>query len=191
MKHLFVLIFALLTTFTLSAQQYMTAGGIRLGTDWGITVQQRIAKKATLEGIFQSSLQREEIMLTLLAEQHFPIFHKGLNIYGGAGLHKGFLNEKSTEIVPTNYTDPFGVTLVGGAELTLGRINLSYDIKPAINVMGGSQKVYMQSGVSIRYVFLNNKYYKQIQKKKKKKKRQEEGGVIRIKDEWKIWKKKN
>lgn len=168
----------------------MTAGGLRMGTDWGLTVQQRLTKNMTIEGIVQSSFQRDEVIITALAERHFALVYRGLNIYGGAGLHKGFIgNNPSADLLPTNYTDPFGVTLIGGAELTLGRFNFSYDFKPAINVMGGTQKMYMQTGVSLRYVFLNNKHFKQIQKKKRKKKRQEEGGIIRIKDEWKIWKK--
>lgn len=190
MKQLFVLTCSLLFTLNLDAQAYMTAGGLRVGTDWGLTVQQRLTKNMTFEGIVQSSLQREEVLITALAERHYPLIYRGLNLYTGGGLHKGFSSKNpSGELVLTNYRDPMGLTLIGGAELTLGRFNIAYDFKPAINVIGGQQKVYVQTGVSVRYVFLTNKEFKKIQKKKRKKKRQAEGGGIRFKDEWKVWKK--
>ena len=168
----------------------MTAGGLRAGTDWGLTVQQRLTKNMTFEGIVQSSLQREEVLLTALAERHYALVFRGLNLYTGAGVHKGFLNNSNnTELALTNYKDPFGITFIGGAELTLGRFNFSYDFKPAINVTGGEKKFYTQTGISVRYVFLTNKEFKKIQKKKRKKKRKENGKGIRIGDGWKVWKK--
>ena len=199
-KPIYVLVALVLLQSTVSAQFYMTAGGLRAGTDWGLTVQQRITKNMTIEGIVQSSLQREEVLLTALAERHYALGYRGLNIYTGGGLHKGFVTQKQTaESAPTTtYKDPMGVTFIGGAELTLGRINISYDFKPAINLVGGEKKFYTQSGVSLRYVLLNNKEYKKIQKKKKKKekqkrkeKRRENGGGIHIGDGWKFWKKKD
>ncbi|MEO1261629.1 MAG: hypothetical protein AAFZ15_22685 [Bacteroidota bacterium] len=197
-KPISVLVALIFMQITVQAQFYMTAGGLRAGTDWGLTVQQRITKNMTIEGIVQSSLQREEVLLTALAERHYALGYRGLNIYTGAGLHKGFVTQRqNTELEPTNnYKDPMGVTFIGGAELTLGRINISYDFKPAINLTGGEKRFYTQSGVSLRYVLLNNKEYKKIQKKKKKKEKQkrkeqrkENGGGIRIGDGWKIWKK--
>ncbi len=177
-------------SFSLQAQAYMTAGGLRAGTDWGLTIQQRLTKNMTIEGIVQSSLQREEVLLTALAERHYALVFRGLNLYTGAGLHKGFLsNPADNELNAPNYKDPLGVTFIGGAEVTLGRFNFSYDFKPAINVVGGERKFYTQTGLSVRYVFLTNKEYKKIQKKKRKKKRQENGNGIRIGDDWKIWKK--
>jgi hypothetical protein len=161
----------------------MTAGGLRLGTDWGLTLQQRLADHWTAEGILQSSLQREEVMVTGLLERHYPVIFKGLTLYFGAGIHKGWLNETAdNELNPEEYTDPFGVSFIGGAELTLGRINISYDFKPAFNLSGGENKFYTQSGVSVRYVLLKNKVYKDLTKKKRKKERQEK---------WQFWKKKD
>lgn len=170
----------------------MTAAGIRVGSDWGLTLQQRLNKNMTIESIVQSSLQREEVIVTALAERHYALVARGINIYAGAGLHKGWLNNNSNnELGIPPKKDPFGVTAVAGAELTIGRINLSYDFKPAINVVGGEKKIYTQTGVSARYVFLNNKVYKKKQKAKRKKKRQEAGKGIHINDKWKFWKKKN
>ncbi len=171
-------------------QAYMTSAGLRAGTDWGLTVQQRISKSATLEGIVQSSLKREEVMVTLLAEQHYPVLFRGFNIYFGGGFHKGWLSQTSdNESVLSKTEDPFGISLVGGAEITLGRINISYDFKPSLNIKGGEQALYPQTGISVRYAILDNKVYKDMVKKKKKKKRAEEGGIFSG-DNWKIWKKK-
>ena len=135
----------------LPAQSYNTTLGMRLGTDWGMSVKQRVAKKTTLEMIMQSSLQREEVLLTLLGEQHLPLPTRRLNVYTGAGLHKGWINRPADPEVPV-YKDPFGLTFLMGIEMTLLRMNLSYDFKPAFNLTGGEQRVYFQTGVSVRYV---------------------------------------
>jgi len=189
MKKLIVLSFGTFLTFQLLGQGYVTAAGLRLGTDWGLTVQQRIAKNITVEGILQSSLQREEVMVTGLIERHYPVIHRGLNIYFGGGLHKGWLNKPANLENPAGFEDPFGVTFVGGAELTLGRINVSYDFKPAVNVQGGERTFYTQSGLSVRYVLISNKDLKKHQKKQRKKQRKKDGKGIHIGDDWKIWKK--
>ena len=159
------------------SQKYVTAAGLRLGTDWGITLQQRLGRHLTLEGIAQSSLQREELLLTGLLRRHLPILGRRLNLYYGAGLHKGWLSAPAATEAGPAPADPFGVTLVGGAELTIGRLNISYDFKPAINIDGGARRFYSQSGLSVRYVLFQaakSKKKRQRQKERRKKKRQRE-----------------
>lgn len=151
---------------------------MRLGTDWGLTIQQRVAKKTTIEGLFQSSLQREEVLLTLMGEQHFPILSRRLNIYYGGGLHKGWINENDANDVP--YKDPFGLTFIGGIELSLGRLNLSYDFKPALNLNGGQEKFYTQTGISLRYVIVKRDW--SLFGNNKKKNRRNMEGI-----KWKFW----
>lgn len=169
------------------AQSYNTAAGMRLGTEWGLTVKQRIAKKTTLEGILQSSLQREEFTVTLLAEQHYPLISRRLNVYAGAGLHKGW---HTSDLSEAPYEDPFGLSFVTGIEFTLGRLNLSYDFKPAVNVSGGEKGFYSQTGVSMRYVVNKRKWLKGKGKNKKKKKKNKKNQKD-SKFDWKIWKKKD
>jgi hypothetical protein len=164
---------------SIGAQSYNTAAGLRLGTDWGLTIQQRVAKKTTIEALLQSSLQREEVLATLMGEQHFPILTRRLNIYYGGGLHKGWINESDDQNVA--YKDPFGLTFIGGLEFSLGRINVSYDFKPAINLSGGEQKFYTQTGVSVRYILIKRDTNIFGADKKRKNRRQREG--IR----WKFW----
>lgn len=145
----------------------MTAGGIRLGTDWGLTVQQRLLKKWSFEGIFQSSLTRDETVLTGIVEKHNPLIFKNFNILAGGGLHKGWSHRNGEN--PTK--NPFGLTFIAGAEMTLGSLNFSFDFKPALNLSGGEKRFYTQTAISIRYVILKNKVFNDLTKKHRKKKR--------------------
>ena len=140
----------LLLSITLSGQSFDFAAGLRLGTDWGMTARLRfpaIDENFSLEGILQSSFQRDESMITLLGQQHYPILSRRLNLFLGGGLHKGWYTGDNPAI-----EDPWGISLIGGAEISIGRFNLSYDVKPALNLSGGTQDAYLQSGISLRYV---------------------------------------
>ncbi len=171
----FFAVLFLLTAFTLSGQSYNTTFGMRFGTDWGITAKQRVAKKTSVEFIAQASLQREEMVLTVLGEQHLPMPTRRLNVYTGAGFHKGWINEP-VDAEQEPYRDPFGLSFIMGIELTLLKMNLSYDFKPAINLIGGEQRIYMQTGISARYVIAKRKRLPWEKKKKK--------------FNWKFWQKK-
>ena len=169
------------------AQSYNTALGMRLGTDYGVSVKQRIAKKTSLEAIIQSSLQREEAQVTLLGEQHLPLISRRFNVYAGGGLHKGWVTREGTESNPV-YKDPFGLSLIAGIEFTLGRLNVSYDFKPAVNLTGGRHTIYSQTGVSLRYVVAKRPWLNG--KSKEKRKRQRERRRRKKNKEgfnWKFW----
>jgi len=168
---LFVLLFLNLSLF---AQSYTTAAGMRLGTEWGLTVQQRILDRATIEGIFQSSLQREEVTITALFEHHNPLISRRLNFYAGGGLHKGWTTNKISW-----YKNPFGFTLIAGLEFTIARLALSYDFKPAFNLSGGEKRFYLQTGVSLRYVFITQKAYKKRKREKRRAERKK-----KFKEKW-------
>lgn len=152
----------------LVAQSYVTAGGIRLGTDWGLTFKQRVAEHVTVEGILQQSFQREEFMVTALAERHYKVLLNGLNFYFGGGLHKGWNDQPSTFENPDGFKDPFGITAIGGLEISLGRLNIAYDYKPAVNFVGGENRMYMQTGLSARYIFYSNRDLKKKERERKR-----------------------
>lgn len=141
---------------TASAQAYKTALGIRLGTEMGLTLNQRIARTTTLEGILQSSFLRPDFQVHVLAKQHFPLLSRGFNVFAGAGLHTGWY-----EGVEDNYRTQAGISLMAGAELTLGRLNFSWDIKPAIALFGGTRWWQTQSAFSLRYVLVKRDARKQ------------------------------
>ncbi len=183
MKEIISLLYAMALAIGLDAQSYTTAAGMRLGTDWGLTLQQRLLKHTTAEFIVQSSLQREEVLLTLLAEQHQPILSKRVNIYGGGGLHKGFVTASD---VP--WAAPWGITLIGGAEFTIARVVLSWDFKPTVNLHGGEKGFYAQTGVSVRYVWIKGNVFEKRRRQKqrdKRRKAREQAGI----PPWQIWRK--
>jgi len=173
MKYRILPIFFVFTASLVSAQSYITAGGIRLGTDWGLTFKQRILEHVTVEGIAQQSFQREEFMLTGLVQRHYPVVFKGLNFYFGGGLHKGWNQQPTSFENPNGVKNPFGITGIGGLELTIGRLNISYDYKPALNLAGGEKTFYMQTGLSARYVFYGDVDRRQKQREKKREARKD------------------
>jgi len=185
MKQILIFIFACCSALTLLAQGYNTIGGIRFGTDWGVTAKHRFKDKLTVEGIFQSSTKREEVLISALVAKHNPLITKRFNFYTGAGLHVGFNSE-----VERTYKNPFGVSAIAGVEFKLAKLILSWDFKPAINLIGGQKKVYAQSGISLRYVFVKKPLFKEpllkkpILKKNRKK-------TEKKKFNWKFWEKKN
>lgn len=166
MKRISILIIAIsLLGFTLQAQKYRTAGGVRLGNSFGITIQQKIFKSTTLEGLLQTGLGgKENGRFTLLWEQHQKMLGRRLNFYYGAGLHRGW----KTDSEDTGKFDS-GVTAITGLEMTISRLNISVDYKPVFNVFNGDRFYRGQTALSLRYV---------IVKHKKKK------------INWKFWKKK-
>ena len=94
MKQLLIIFITFLSTFSVMAQGYNIAGGIRMGTDWGVTGKYRIGKKESIEAIIQSSASKDkdEVIITALYEKHNPLISKRFNFYTGAGLHKGWNN---------------------------------------------------------------------------------------------------
>ncbi|MBI1226774.1 MAG: hypothetical protein GC192_16180 [Bacteroidetes bacterium] len=184
MKYRILLILFVFSTTLLTAQSYITAGGIRLGTEWGLTFKQRVLEHTTIEGILQQSFQRKEFTITGLAAKHYPVLFNGLNFYFGGGLHKGWNNQAATTENPNGFKNPFGITGIGGLELSIGRLNLSYDYKPALNLVGGEKTFYMQTGLSARYIFYSNRDLKKKQKAQKKAARKQ-----KIRDFFKLGKK--
>ena len=149
-------------------QSYISAGGVRLGTGIGFTFQQAVERHTTIEGILNSSLRSDEVQITVLGEQHFPLLSRRFNMYTGAGVHKAWnVQEKGT----VETTNPFGLSFILGAEMTISKLILSYDFKPAIHFQG-SKAFDFQTAVSLRYVFKRKTIREQIkeghQKRKKK-----------------------
>ena len=154
---------------TLQAQSYRTALGLRFSSEKtiGLTVQQKIADQFTLEGILQTGGGNYgQHAVILLAEQHQKIFTKNLNLYYGLGVHKSWYKSVSLE---EEWSNPAGLATIVGLELALGRMALSVDAQPSLNIWGGHEFLQFATGFSLRYVLI-----------KPKKKR----------FNWKFWKKK-
>ena len=171
----------------LSAQRYFNALGLRMGTDWGMTYQQRVAKRWTVEGILNREKDRDLTMLTVLGERHAPLIGKRLNFYIGGGFHQGFLD---TPIDGPDPENPFGVTGIAGLEFTIARLSASFDVKPAINLVNAPDPIFFQSGLSVRYVIGKNKIWKDIADRKKKRQKERRKAERKRNGEgfnWKFW----
>ncbi|MEL7021643.1 MAG: hypothetical protein AAGK47_08545, partial [Bacteroidota bacterium] len=82
MKKITIAIICLLVCCQFShAQSYDTSAGIRFGSQWGLSVNQRVATKMTIEGILQAGGRSDLTNLTVLAKKHMPVLTKRFNIY--------------------------------------------------------------------------------------------------------------
>lgn len=167
-------------------QSYGTSGGLRLGNNdhgrtLGLTVQQRIIKGLTMEGIVQSDFSYNTTF-HLLLERHRPLLTKRLNYYYGAGASVGIEESRhnvseNMQIIRTYGNKTLGVDFIGGLELTLLGINFSVDYKPNINIVGRKPWYSGQVGISVRSVLVKGKKQnkKRRQKARKKRKKNSDG----------------
>jgi len=130
----------------LTAQSYHSAIGLRLGTDFGFTYQQRVGKNNTIEGIIQTGLFERSGQFAVIFEQHQPLLSRGLNMYYGAGPQIGWQEYRGDQVVHTIG----GLALIIGAEMSLGKIILSYDIKPNVNLFGQASLFNVDTAISVR-----------------------------------------
>ena len=168
MKKNIFLVFFFAANFCV-AQSYQTAGGIRLGTDLGLTFQQYIANNWTGELILSTSAKSivRESGVALLGEKHKSLFGRSLNAYLGLGIYKNFLDNTNIALGSKN---PVGITGVGGLELSHGDYNFSLDYRPQLNLNAGlSQNIYVANiAFSVRYIFKKRDTNFQSWKKKQK-----------------------
>jgi hypothetical protein len=164
----FILFSFFLTPLSMSAQGYGTAIGGRFGNGWGLTLQQQVSLNVTVEAILQKGVKTQDATLYVLGEKHKNFLTHGFNFYFGGGLYKTWLEQDAN--LKVQPTDPWGISPIGGIEITLGKINISGDFKPNLKLAGDGTGFSWQSGVSVRYVFAE-RYFKN--------------------DKWKFWKKKN
>jgi hypothetical protein len=162
----------------------------------------QVHKNFVVEGILQSSLQKDQGSFTLLGKQHRPLLSRRLNLFYGAGAHFGWSGEVDVE-TGEPVGGPVGVDGVIGLEATFGGFNLSYDFKPALNVGGGSSFLDTQTAISVRYVIAKrndiwDKQKERQNRRDKKKRKREKRKEVRKKEreesgkKWfEIWKKKN
>ncbi len=132
---------------TVRAQGYNTALGLRVGSAAGISLVQRVGNHVSVEAFAVNRFLTDAYTLTLVGRRHIPLVLKRVNVFVGAGLHKGWNYEDRTR-----RGNPFGFDIQAGAEVAFGRINVSYDFVPQINVTGGVFPFRLTSAVGLRYV---------------------------------------
>ena len=131
-----------------AAQKYRTAAGFRgSGGHYGLTVQQLVIPKTTVEGL--AMFAPRERSATLLAERHFSILGPSLNYYFGVGAHYGRHRDDG---------DFWGFDGVVGAEYKIAflPVVLSFDFKPTVEY-GSADWNRFPTAFSVRYIFLKNK----------------------------------
>ncbi len=164
-------------TLETQAQRYGTAFGLRLGNSdinrtVGLSLQQRVMEKVTVEGILQTDFSRNTT-LSVLAEKHHPIISKRFNYYYGGGLSFGkeesfVKNESTKEIIHTYGNATAGVDFIAGIEMTLANAVISLDYKPNINLAGREEFYRGQVGISARTVLVKSKEQKKKQRQRQK-----------------------
>ncbi len=130
------------------AQKYRTAIGPRVESSrFGISIQQKIHERSTLEGI--GTVGKNEFSGTLLYEWHRPLLGERFNYYFGGGAHLGVLKD---------YGVFTGGDIILGVEYKVNGLPflLSADIKPAVHI-NHEDWVGLSSGISVRYVILPEK----------------------------------
>jgi hypothetical protein len=144
-----------------------------MGSNFGISLQQKIVGNLTAEGMVTSSASTNQTTVTALLEIHNPLLSKRFNFYVGGGLHQRW--QPVSEAQGQNLR---GVTGIAGAEMTLGRVNIAWDYKPVYHLNAASQPFESETAISLRYVFIrkikhngNKKLFKASPKKKRQKER--------------------
>ncbi len=164
-------------------QGYLTSIGARVGSNdnfrmAGLTLQQRVFKKLTLEGIVQSDFQKNTT-LHLLGEYHHDIISKYFNFYLGAGFSGGWEAFNTSDNALRNQT--LGTDLIAGVELTMLHWNISLDYKPNFNIYGRESWYQGQIGISVRAVVLSESNANKMKKEREKRKKEKE--KLKLKEE--------
>ncbi len=168
MKYLFSLLILIFCCSSLSAQKYITALGIQGGDgEIGLTLQQRIFEKSTIEGLFTFS--RSHFTLHGIYEFHRPIITKGLNFYVGAGPHVGTLKDNGA------YS---GLTTIVGIEFKfpLMPMVISGTMRPEFH-LGHPKSTQVKGGFSVKYVIISDRDRRKRQRQKKKGKAYKSGKI--------------
>ncbi len=145
------------TCHQLHAQQYITAAGIRLASNPGLSLQQHLWGRYTAEAMMQQGILNRQTRFTFLLEQHHKLLYKGLDLYLGAGPHIGWYKPISI-LKSSNSTKTMGgLSLVGGAELAVQRWLVSVDYKPSLSAGAGLHIFQSEAAISARYILVPSK----------------------------------
>ena len=182
--------FMLFTTYNAQGQSYATTLGVRFGNDpvkrtLGLTLQQKMAKNFTLEGIVQTDFTYNT-NIHALAKLHHPMLTRRLNFYMGTGFSLGREQSKekdplTLQLINTYGHTTFGADILAGIEFTMAGYNISADYKPNFNITGRDPWYLGQVGISVRAVLIKAVEQNRKNRKKQREKRREERKSI-IKD---------
>lgn len=142
----------MIASHSLGAQSYSTTFGLRWGDGFGATARQKIMKRTSIEGIYFKQNPSDQIITGIILDHHMPVLTKRLNLYAGAGI--GMTIPQSSEKI---HNSSSSILANAGIELTLGRVNISWDIMPVIPFDQENVSLQTISGFSLRYVLIRQK----------------------------------
>ena len=148
-KTFIIAAFLLVFTSSMSAQNYSTGIGARLGFFNGLTVKHFVSPSNALEGIV--NFRWGGAIVTGLYEWQQPIMSApGLDYYIGVGAHVGFFekykwdNDQSTIV---------GADVIAGLEYTFPTVpfTIGVDYKPAFNLIGDNHIWFDGVALNLRF----------------------------------------
>ena len=151
-------------SFTLSAQEYKNAVGVRFGGTSGLTYKHSYAQSSAIEGIL--GFFDNGISVTGLWERHPQAFNvERLHWYYGGGLHLAFYDEQArfgwdeVRDIPDRDDNDIGIGVDGIAGLEYKFISgfplaVSLGIKPFVEFdTDGDVGVALDPGIGIKVLF--------------------------------------
>ena len=141
----------LLSASSVSAQNYRTGIGARVGFFNGITVKHFVSPNNALEGIV--NFRWGGAIITGLYEWQQPIASApGLDYYLGIGAHVGFFDKDDYKCADASST-VVGADLVAGLEYTFptAPFSIALDYKPAFNFIGDNHVWADGVALSLRF----------------------------------------
>lgn len=161
-----------LAASTLEGQTYKNAIGIRVDNSLSVTYQQYITNGWTAEAILHTPFRTsDELGLTLLAEKHRKLLFRGINLYAGGGAHY-YWSSTSNDSPKDVGNNVYGLSGIGGAEISIGRVNISADWKPELHLSGDQVRPFEWTGAAISArIILNKRERRRLFKRRNKKKK--------------------
>ena len=142
---IFLVLVLLFGSGSADGQSYEWAAGLQLSKFMGISAVYSPKEKYSFEAVLSKNMWTGESGVSLIGRHHKKIITRGLNFYGGGGLHYGMFDDGERG----NFG---GLLLQGGAEMSLGKTNLSFNITPLVGVGNQDVKFRIGSDVTIRYI---------------------------------------
>jgi len=139
------------------AQDYRSAGGVRLSYGGLLSYKHALNDNNYLEGIL--SVRWNGVVLTGIFEWQESMGSENFFWYGGGGIHAGIHGRNNTFQSERDLNDAvqinLGMDLIGGVEYVFENIPIvvSADYKPAFYFTGDRWLVPEEFGLTARYIF--------------------------------------
>lgn len=135
-----------LTGFAGWSQPYKWAAGVKISKQMGLSVVYSPEMPYSFEGAISKNMWSNESGLSLTGRYHQKLLTRGINFYGGGGFYYGMYDNPELSSFSA-------LLLTGGAEITLGKANFSFNISPLIGAGNEEMKFRIGSDVTIRHIF--------------------------------------